>query len=102
MSPGLGPGVPLVPYKPQLCSEYDVYPKTISGKYSRLSVEFFVRRDASKFVHSIALPAAIVMLVSWLAFWLDPADESGCRALTILFTVLALLALYSRASSQLV
>jgi len=42
------------------------------------------------------------MLVSWLAFWLDPADESGCRALTILFTVLALLALYSRASSQLV
>ena len=52
---------------------------------------------------SAAIPSAIVILVSSMSFWIDPVSDGGARGLLILFSTLALTAIYlNTAASYLV
>ena len=55
------------------------------------------------FLRSAAIPSAVVVLVSSIAFWIDPVSDGGARGLVLLFSTLSLTAIYlNTAASYLV
>jgi Neurotransmitter-gated ion-channel transmembrane region len=46
--------------------------KTNTGEYSCLKVDLLFRRDFSYYLVQIYFPCAMLIIVSWFSFWLDP------------------------------
>lgn len=75
--------------------------KTNTGEYDRLFATFVVKRNIGGFLYRSAIPAAIVMVISWMGFWLDPVNDCGPRFLIIGLSMLATLVLGSVSTSHL-
>ena len=45
---------------------------TNTGEYSCLKVDLLFRRDFSYYLVQIYFPCAMLIIVSWFSFWLDP------------------------------
>ena len=68
MVPGLHlPRFTLEQYKSAYC---DVITNT--GKYSCLKVELIFKREFSYYLLTIYVPCCMLVIVSWVSFWLDP------------------------------
>ncbi|CAH1153428.1 unnamed protein product [Phaedon cochleariae] len=45
--------------------------KTITGEYSCLKVDFLFKREFSYYLIQIYIPCCMLVIVSWVSFWLD-------------------------------
>lgn len=45
---------------------------TNTGEYSCLKVNLFFKRDFSFYLIQIYIPCCMLIIVSWVSFWLDP------------------------------
>jgi len=75
--------------------------QTKTGDYDRLNAKFTVKRNLGSFLYRSAIPTAVVMIVSWLGFWLDPVTDSGSRFIIIGISKMAILVLGYMATSHL-
>ena len=53
-----------------LCNKFYEY-HSISGKYSCLKVELIFKREFSYYMLTIYVPCCMLVIVSWVSFWLD-------------------------------
>ena len=45
---------------------------SIAGEYSCLSVDLIFKRQFSYYLITIYVPGSMLVIVSWVSFWLDP------------------------------
>ena len=53
-----------------ICNAFHKY-HSISGKYSCLKVELIFKREFSYYMLTIYVPCCMLVIVSWVSFWLD-------------------------------
>lgn len=73
----------------------DCTARTNTGAYSCLRVEFMFRREISPYIRRVYIPAYILVVISWIAFWLHPNRAQTLRIATQLVSLLGLFYLYS-------
>lgn len=78
----------------------EVYITLSTGNYNRLKMTFFIQRNPGSFLHNAAIPAAIVVIVSSVSFWLHPVHDCGSRGLVILLSAFGLTATYLSAAAN--
>lgn len=54
------------------------------GNFSRVVVTFEMERESNHFILDYYIPAAICVMISWVAFWLDPTVIPGVSGRTAL------------------
>ncbi len=69
--------------------------KTATGKYSCLTVDMTFKRQLSYYIITIYIPTFLIVMVSWMSFWLD--HKSAPARVTL--TVTTLLAMSTTTSS---
>ncbi|KAK3859136.1 hypothetical protein Pcinc_034718 [Petrolisthes cinctipes] len=80
------------------CTSYTQYFTT--GNFSGLSVFFFLRRQNGYHVLQTYVPTILIVVISWVSFWLDPNAVPGRVSLGVT-TLLTLTTLASGIRSQL-
>lgn len=68
--------------------------ESFPGTYSCLRVKFVLRRGVAPFLRNVYAPSAMLVVVSWLAFWL-PKSAITARAIVDLATLLTLVIIVS-------
>ena len=56
----------------------------ISGAFSCLRANFHFKRRLKAYILSMYLPSLLVVLLSWLSFWIDPESTPARTSLSIL------------------
>ena len=51
--------------------------RTNTGEYSCLRLDFQLKRESSNYIMQIYIPCIMLVIISWLSFWLDPDAISG-------------------------
>ena len=64
-----------------------------SGAYPCLQMAIGLERSSYQFVLQFYLPSILIVILSWLAFWIDPDTSSPSRLLTGILSFLALILL---------
>ncbi|XP_014664570.1 PREDICTED: gamma-aminobutyric acid receptor subunit beta-like [Priapulus caudatus] len=77
-----------------------VYANTSTGTYSRLKVFLTFTRRIEYYLLQIYLPANLIVVISWVSFWLDRGSAPARVALGVT-TVLTMTTLISNTNSQL-
>ncbi|XP_055333662.1 gamma-aminobutyric acid receptor subunit beta-like isoform X2 [Paramacrobiotus metropolitanus] len=73
---------------------------TGTGEYSRLSCEFSFSRRIGYYVIQIYLPSSLIVVISWVSFWLS-RESTPARVSLGVTTVLTMTTLMSSTNSQL-
>ncbi|XP_034250681.1 glycine receptor subunit alpha-4-like isoform X2 [Thrips palmi] len=47
------------------------------GNYSRLNVQFLLKREVGHYIMDYYVPSILLVVVSWVSFWLDPNAVPG-------------------------
>lgn len=50
---------------------------TGGGNYSRLNVQFLLKREVGHYIMDYYVPSILLVVVSWVSFWLDPNAVPG-------------------------
>lgn len=66
---------------------------TNTGTYSCMQVFFLFRREVSYYLLTIYIPLAMLVFVSWVAFWVNPQTDGTSRTLLTLGSLLGSTAL---------
>lgn len=61
--------------------------RVIKGAYPCLEFKFFLRRDIGYFLIQVYVPSVLVVILSWVSFWIN-VDASPARVSIGLLTVL--------------
>lgn len=72
--------------------------ETATGRYSCIRAEFHFKRDWLFFVTRYYVPTGVIVMLSWLVFWLTPKHAIAARVGIGLFCTAALLAFYGAIS----
>merc|ERR1712241_1247194 len=56
---------------------------TVTGRYSCLTVDMTFKRQLSYYILTIYIPTLMIVLVSWMSFWLDHKSAPARVALTV-------------------
>jgi len=75
------------------------YSSSNTAEYSCLRVDFGFDREYSNYIFRLFLPSAVLVVVSYLALWLDPACQLPSRLLLCLSSLLGLMLLAAYAGS---
>ena len=70
-----------------------------TGNFSRLQLELFFARSVGFYVAQVYIPAALVVIISWLPFWLDRHDHHARVALGVT-TVLTMTTLSTNVNAE--
>ncbi|XP_063729180.1 gamma-aminobutyric acid receptor subunit alpha-6-like isoform X2 [Symsagittifera roscoffensis] len=71
-----------------------------TGKFSDLRMDFVLRRKLTYFILQLYLPSAMVVMLSWVSFWI-PRDSVPARAALAITTVLTMITLIGTTNSHL-
>jgi len=71
-----------------------------TGNYSRLAMELQFVRSTGYYIMSLYLPAAILVLLSWVPFWIN-SDAMTSRVLTGVASLVILLQVWQNTTSSL-
>merc|ERR1712226_851618 len=71
-----------------------------TGKFSDLKMDFILRRNLTYFILQIYLPSTMVVMLSWVSFWISRASVPARAALSIT-TVLTMITLIGTTNSHL-
>lgn len=74
--------------------------KTNTGTYSCMAVFFLFRREVSYYLLTIYIPLAMFVLVSWVAFWVNPRTDGTSRTLLTFGSLLGATALIAYTSAN--
>ena len=69
--------------------------RTNTGEYSCLKLDFQFRRISTNYIIQIYIPCMMLVIISWLSFWLDPDAISGRVFLGMTTLLLMGLQIYS-------
>ena len=70
-----------------------------TGNYSRLQCDFFLSRSIGYYVSQVYIPAFLIVVISWVPFWLDRNDHHARVALGVT-TVLTMTTLVTNTNSD--
>lgn len=70
-----------------------------TGSYSQIQVDLFLVRSIGFYVSQVYIPACLVVIISWLPFWLDRNDHHARVALGVT-TVLTITTLITNINSD--
>lgn len=56
---------------------------TVTGRYSCLTVDMTFKRQLSYYILTIYIPTLMIVMVSWMSFWLDHKSAPARVALTV-------------------
>ncbi|KAH9395381.1 Glycine receptor subunit alpha-3 [Tyrophagus putrescentiae] len=73
---------------------------TGTGKYSCLRVSFFLKREISYYLMTIYIPCLMLVLVSWVGFWIDIKKDLTVRTIIVLSSLLTMTCLVSYMSNS--
>ena len=79
---------------------YALFCYDVTGNYSRLSCEFFFVRSLGYYIIQIYVPSTLIVVLSWVSFWLSPEAVPARVALGIT-TVLTMTTLISSTNASL-
>ncbi|KAK9497233.1 hypothetical protein O3M35_004591 [Rhynocoris fuscipes] len=54
-----------------------LYSSKFSGNYSSLIVQFYLKREIGHYIMDYYVPSILLVVVSWVSFWLDPNAVPG-------------------------
>ncbi len=57
--------------------------KTSTGAYTRLSLSFMLQRHIGYFIFQTYLPSILIVMLSWVSFWINHEATSARVALGI-------------------
>ncbi|XP_022086322.1 gamma-aminobutyric acid receptor subunit beta-like isoform X2 [Acanthaster planci] len=70
------------------------------GNYSQLIADFYLGREISYYLINVYLPATLIVIVSWVSFWI-PRSSTPARTALGITTVLTMTTLIGNAGSSL-
>ena len=57
--------------------------ESLTGNYSRLELQLYLRRSKVFYINQIYVPSALIVIISWVPFWLERDDSHARVALTV-------------------
>jgi len=72
----------------------------VVGNYSRLSCEFYFVRSLGYYIIHIYVPSCLIVVLSWISFWL-PRDATPARGALGITTVLTMMTILTSANASL-
>lgn len=89
------PRFTLTEFTPSYCTS-----KTNTGEYSCLKADFTVKREINYYLMQMYIPCLMLVLVSWIGFWMDIKKDLTARTIIVLGSLLTMACLVSEINSS--
>ncbi|XP_017490330.1 PREDICTED: glutamate-gated chloride channel-like [Rhagoletis zephyria] len=89
------PRFTLTEFTPSYCTS-----KTNTGEYSCLKAAFTVKREINYYLMQMYIPCLMLVLVSWIGFWMDIKKDLTARTIIVLGSLLTMACLVTYKNSS--
>ena len=66
------------------CNAFISFILIFAGSYSCVGAEFVFRRNINYYIMGIFIPSIIIVVLSWMAFWIDKSSTPGRVSLSLI------------------